>query len=73
METLSFFMPGPWEILILGTCFMFFLLAVLAVVVVVLVVTARKGRSTQRHAEGLEEKSPGDTQSAPASASRSRD
>ena len=67
-----FYMLGPWGILLLGTCFMFFLLAVLAVVVV-LVVTARKGRSTQRHAEGLEEKSPGDTQSAPASASRSRD
>jgi len=44
MQPLAFWMPGPWEIIILGACGFFFLAVPVAVVLVVVYLTRRKSQ-----------------------------
>ena len=60
----SFYMPGPWEILIVGGCFLFLLLAGVVALVVVLVTGLNRPRSSPP-CEGSEAKSPADRRSEP--------
>ena len=73
MSTVSFYLPGPWEILILGGCFLFFLLLVGVAVLVVVLVVKRGRPPSAPPAEGSEAKSPADTQNAHATTNPDRD
>jgi len=45
MPLLAFWMPGPWEIIILGTCCLGVLAVTVAVVVLVIVLIKRQSKS----------------------------
>ncbi|MBE3099723.1 MAG: hypothetical protein IMZ44_21615 [Planctomycetes bacterium] len=44
MQPLAFWMPGHWEIIILGACGFFFLAVAVAAVLVVIYLTRRKSQ-----------------------------
>ena len=58
------YMPGPWEIFILGGCFLFLLLVGVVALVVALVTRSERRRSSPPD-EGSEAKSPADRRSEP--------
>ncbi len=70
MTALAFYMPGPWEILvILGVMALLLAPLLAALIVILLIVRSRRGRP----GEGSEAKSPADRQNAHATTNPDRD